>query len=152
MVDIEVVADTLIESPSLLGRLVELSIKSEAVYQTGYLKYPPVYKYNSHGVEVDVLVGQLAIECAIGHKTGRQHSVDKIFPEKKLIRILTGKQGQYEKREHHYLIGYPKALFLLSVGLLAGLAPMCGIGALGDKSYEDVGTPCGCASIPRQFF
>jgi len=122
--DLEDVVGRLCSNRHLYGELYELSIKSESIYaryqEFGYKSY----KYHELELEktfsIDLYVpGKwdkigLLLEATLGTKRGREHSVNKVFKDKDLVRMLTDICGKWEFNGELYRIGYPQALLLVS--------------------------------------
>jgi len=114
MVDLEDIAGRLCDETAPFGMIYELTVKSEAIYQKGYDIYHDSHKYTLPLIEVDLYENGLLLEATICHKADREHSVDKVFLDCALIRILTDLPGTWEFNDIYYRIGYPKALLMLS--------------------------------------
>ena len=113
MVDLEDIAGKLCTG-SVYGRLYELTVKSELIYKNGYDTEHFSYKYAENPIEVDLWQNNLLLEATVRHKSDREHSVDKVALNYKVIRILTDEAGEYSFNGTYYRIGYPKALLMLS--------------------------------------
>ena len=114
MINLEIMANIVCGNNDLLGLMFELAMKSEIIYKDGYMMYHYTYKYSYALREVDINYRNLLIECSLRHKKGDERSVDKVFKNIELIRVLTDKPGVFEKRDNYYLIGFPQALLMLS--------------------------------------
>ena len=101
-----------VKSESVCGRYQEFGYKS--------------YKYHNERFEetfsVDLYVpGKwnkvgLLLEATLSHKRGKAHSVDKVFKQRNVVRVLTDAAGEWNFNGVYYRIGYPKALLLVSSG------------------------------------
>jgi len=134
LVDLENIAGRYYTGPGLRGRLYELAVKSESVYRKGYDLYHDSLKYSSLGIEVDLHERGLLLEAATGHKTEKEHSVDKVLRDHELIRVLTDIPGIWKDNGVYYRIGYPKALLMVSDGDIYNLEARKVIGALDDMA------------------
>jgi hypothetical protein len=120
---LEEIAGKLYNNPALKGRLYELSVKSEAIYQKGYNIYHDSLKYKSLTAEVDLFERGLLFEASVNTKKGNEFWVDKVSQDEELIRVLTDKPCAWDFNNVYYRIGYPKALLMLSNGTIYDLEP-----------------------------
>jgi len=121
LIDLEVIAGRVHDSPHLAGELFELAVKSELVHRKGYDIYHESCKYKSAVAEVDLCAKGLLLEATITHKQSKEHSVDKVLEDCQLIRVLTDSPGMWEYKGTFYRIGYPKALLMVSNGTIHNL-------------------------------
>ena len=113
MIDLEDISGRLCTG-AIFGQLYELTVKCEAVYKNGYDRMHSSYKYKYVDTEVDLWDRNLLLEATIRHKSGKEHSVDKVAVDYPLIRVLTDEVGVYSFNGVFYRLGYPKALLMLS--------------------------------------
>jgi len=118
MINLEDIAGKLCNERSIFGQLYELSIKCEVIYKNGYDRMHYSYKYKIRDIEVDLWQNNLLLEASISNKDTNSHSVDKVLADYQVIRVLTDYAGKFSFNGVYYVIGYPKALLMISNGTI----------------------------------
>lgn len=122
LVKMENIVQQLCEEQGLYGELYELAMKSEYVCLKGYSRCHCAFKYKEDDIEVDMVDFcsakghgcDFAMKLSITHKKNSEHHLLDIYKNSNIRRILTDKQGVWERDGEIIRIGYPKALLMLS--------------------------------------
>ena len=105
----------------IIKHFLEITIRSEILYKKdtdggcndGVYK---IYRYQRSGVVVDIVTEDLLIQIEFEDKPEDKIYINKVLPERKLVRILTTNDRVFEKLDGCYRIEWVQVIYMISNG------------------------------------